>query len=147
MSNLIKGEYRALETGELAGHVNLDNDYNSYCFVVTRSYFYTTKTGKEIQVPEGFLSDGATGCKELGCAFVIHDWLYAVQKYSDNSPCTRVEADDIMTEILALEGYNWFSRLFYWVSYLNAFGAFSRAYRASGIRGPQFLPDYLPLLK
>jgi len=145
MSNLQIGRYRALKEGELAEHPCLADDYNSYCYVITQTYSYQAKNGKTIIVPERFLSDGATGFQDLGCAFVFHDWLYSTGRYADNSVCTRFEADMIMVEISHLENFKTFSKLMSWMAKLDPVGIMGRAFLASQKRGPNFLPEDIEL--
>ena len=77
-------------------------------YVVTGAYQLTVVTAeastKTVTVPIGFLSNGASGFPDWGYAWIYHDWLYAVHKYDDGTPCMRHEADWIAYELLWYEG-------------------------------------------
>ena len=135
------GRYRALQEKELIDHPALDNEYNSYCYVVTEGFYFKSENGKEVIVPEGFLSDGATGFQDIGCGFIFHDWLYCVGVFADNTHCSRMDADKIMVEVARAEGYLIFSHMFYLLAIVNPFNLLDRGRKASHDRGPHFLPS------
>lgn len=116
----------------------------NYTWIVTETYVYDDNQNL-IMVPTGFLADGATMAPDIKSAsWVVHDYLYATHEFEGNPPCTREEADQVMTNILIHENYNIFGWLFSMVSYINPFKLFAKAWEISGKRGPEFAQDYNP---
>lgn len=140
------GSYRSLRANELENCGWLNDPYNDYCFVVTVAYYVKLKLDdesiQEIVVPERMLSDGATGVKELGTSYIVHDYLYAFPYFVDGTPCSRKLADDIMGAISRMENFGLFADALALFSWLNPLDMFSRAHAASSIRGLSFLPDH-----
>lgn len=85
-------------------------------------------------VPVGFLCDGSSGGPDVGCSWMFHDLLYCRQMYEDGRPCTRREADQLMSCVL-----KWERRWLYYAGYNVVVRAvpclFARAWRAAAQRG------------
>ena len=114
-------------------------EHPTYTYVVTEPYKYIWE-GKEINVEKGFLTDGSTCSLDFGSAWLFHDYLYAMHKFSTGEDCTREEADQVMQTILERENLGYKSlilKTFKWCC------CFRRAWSRSGLRGPQYklLPD------
>ncbi len=90
--------------------------------------------GKEIIVPQGFLTDGSSGGPDVGWSWLIHDYLYATHQYADGTPCARIEADIIMYCLLRYERHRIYASL-YWMATFILWWKFSRAWRRSGELG------------
>jgi hypothetical protein len=69
-------------------------------------YVYTdSKTGKSIIIPEGRVSDGATGAFDIfGAAWWVHDEICRYPEWEDGSPITAWEAARVLSDILAANG-------------------------------------------
>jgi len=98
--------------------------------------------GVQVRVPKGFLTDGSSGGPDAGNCWLFHDLLYSTHHIGGN-PCTRQEADTIMINILKWERFTWYPFAVRILFALNPFWCFSRAWKKSGNRGPQFIKDYL----
>ena len=118
-----------------------------YKWAVVHPYEY--KCGdKLIIVSEGFLTDGATGGPDFGVSWIFHDYLYASHQYNNGKGCTRIEADQVMQNVLNKEKEEerllcaTYAGCFRFgvsqISYWNPFWCFTRAWNSSGIRGPEY---------
>jgi len=110
-----------------------------YEYVVLQPYELSLPDGRQIVVPRGFLTDGSSGGPDCGASWVFHDYLYATHAFTSGEPCTREEADAVMSSVLAHEGRYGYCRVFVKLSWLNPFWLFSSAWEKSGTRGPEFL--------
>lgn len=133
-SSLKRGVYRALSPSERL-------KYPAYKYVIVAPYVYKFYD-RTITVPRGFLTDGAstplgTGLFDIGSSWIIHDWLYAKQRYDDRFYCPQEEADQIMFDILQLERHFIYSYVYKWTNYVFNY-KFRQAYVSSGMRGPEF---------
>lgn len=83
------------------------------------SYYYKEKDGERLEIPEGFISDGATVPRILWCFFppiseyayaaILHDYMY------DNAIKTKKEADKVLYHAMRILGYpKWKAKLFYY---------------------------------
>jgi len=124
-----------------------ENHQTPYKWAVVHPYTY--KCGdRSITVREGFLTDGATGGPDFGGSWVFHDYLYASHQFDDGEACSRVEADQVMQNVLTKEReedavicatYAGCFRLgVSQISYWNPFWCFTRAWNSSGARGPEY---------
>jgi len=120
-----------------------------YRWVITSNYRYENNS-HIVEVPKGFLSDGSTFSPDFGSGWIFHDYLYASHNFCDNKECGRIEADQIMIDILKNTKYDgfistyyayMFSGLVYAMSYYNLFYSFSDAWNSSGSRGCEFLEN------
>ena len=93
----------------------------------------------EIIVPSNYLNDGSSGGPDYGRSWLFHDYLYCTHKFADGTPCTRAEADKIMSKILLFENLRIYNFLFTTIVKLNPFWIMSRAWNTSGKRGPILL--------
>lgn len=95
-------------------------------WILLKSFSYTTNAGKEIIVPEGFVTDGASSplrilIKTFGgrynSASITHDYLYWRLNSGNPSQAapTRADADAILMEIMAKCNVNYWVR---WGIYL-----------------------------
>lgn len=124
-----------------------DNHETKYKWVVVHPYEYMYE-GKSITVPEGFLTDGATGGPDFGSSWVFHDYLYASHRYTTGGRCSRIEADQVMQNVLKKEREegklipSTYATCFKWgvsqISYWNPFWCFSNAWESSGKRGLEY---------
>ena len=88
---------------------------NSRMFMLTRRFRYLSSYGC-IEVPEGFITDGASVPRAFWNIFdpfgdyfeaaVIHDFLYSAA----NHEWDRLEADDIFKEAMYNVGIPWYRR-------------------------------------
>jgi hypothetical protein len=93
----------------------------------------------KITVPQGFLTDGSSGCgPDYSDSWLIHDWLYSTHKIGE-TVCTRKDADDIMIDVLKWQRFRWYPFVVKYLFKLNPFWLFSKAWKKSGQRGPQFI--------
>lgn len=96
-----------------------------------------------VRVPAGFLTDGASaGAPDLGSSWLFHDWLYAKHKFTSGQPCSRVQADKVMSTVLQHDRMKFYAWGFRKLAKLNPFWRFSEAWKKSGTRGPEFLGGY-----
>lgn len=110
----------------------------AYHYVTCRPVTFRTRYG-DVTVPKGFLCDGSTKSPDFGSGYLVHDFLYAVHRFDDGSPCTREQADDIMYDQLVVDGYYYYAHTVRATMWLNPCWAFSRAWASSGARGAEFL--------
>lgn len=73
-----------------------------YKYIVTNEYT-CIYNDKQIVVPIGFKSNGATGGPDIGWSWLFHDYLYLTHQFADGSTCDRQLADKIMYDILIYE--------------------------------------------
>ena len=120
-----------------------------YIWVITSPYIFENEDCR-IEVPAGFLTDGSTASPDFKSAWIFHDYLYATHKFSDGKPCRRVQADNIMVNILTHDEYENLGGRYYSIfyasvvttmSYFNLFYGFSSAWDSSGARGCEFLEN------
>lgn len=109
-----------------------------YKWVTLGESKWVCENGEVIIVPAGFLSDGSSGGPDIGFSWLFHDYLYATHKIGDRV-ITRKEADKVMASILRWERASLYRKAFVIVSRVNPFWLFSRAWKSSGKRGPEFL--------
>tara|TARA_R110002050_G_scaffold124575_4_gene243781 strand:- start:876 stop:1217 length:342 start_codon:yes stop_codon:yes gene_type:complete len=70
--------------------------------------YYSKRYKKYVTVPEGFISDGATGARDVDSkGWWVHDVLCVDGFFDDGSECTNWQASSILGDILKDEGY-WF---------------------------------------
>lgn len=142
---IIEGTKRRVTSEEV-------QDYKTrYSWVITSPYIYENDENR-IEVPVGFLTDGSTFSPDWGLSWIFHDYLYSNHNFFDGKSCTRVQADQIMIDILRNTRYNsiWstyyaliYSYIVSLVSYYNPPGCFSTAWNSSGLRGSEFLKKAL----
>jgi hypothetical protein len=122
------GEYRKLTKDEKCKFPQMK-------YVVTKPFeLRSTENKWHVCVPVGFLTDGSSGGPDLGCSWMFHDLLYCRQMHDNGRPCSRAEADCLMSCVL-----KWERR---WV-YYPVFNVvvrvvpclFARAWRAARKRG------------
>lgn len=108
---------------------------------VTEGEFSWDHKGEMITVPEGYLTDGSSGGPDFGYSWLIHDYLYNTHTVCDR-PITRMEADQIMIDILEWERAGIYARIVAWLVKWNPFGKFQQAWEGSGRLGPAFIYDF-----
>lgn len=95
-------------------------------------FTYKTLAGKEIIVPAGFITDGASSpLRELitswgghySSAALIHDYLYTQLNHGNPDPAapTRADADGILYEAMKRCGVNFWVRWAMWLA-VRGFG-------------------------
>lgn len=90
--------------------------YTPYTYVVETPFLYTRNDGQTVQVPAGFYSDGSTLSPDVGFSWIFHDYLYTTHEFTSGKLCSRQEADNVMVDILNIEGRNLASKLFAFLS-------------------------------
>jgi hypothetical protein len=102
-----------------------DNDINDTLYVLRSDYTYKTVAGYSIVVPAGFKTDevsiprlmwtliGMVPDGYYRAVGVVHDYLYSTKGL--NGVFTRKQCDDILLEILTLEGTPRWQRYACWV--------------------------------
>lgn len=116
---------------------------NEQYYYVVQTPFIVTIDGKQLTVPEGFLTDGASGGPDVTpAAWVCHDYLYAGGKFDNDEAPSRAEADKLMYDILMTHLMYRYARTFWWLSKMNPLWSFSRAWIYSHTRGIQLLQNY-----
>ena len=69
---------------------------------------------KNITVPEGYASDGATGAIDIfSDAWWVHDWLCETGQFDDGTPCTNWQASTVLSDILRREE-RWLRAIYWW---------------------------------
>ncbi len=78
-------------------------------YILAKSIWYiSARYGKEVLVPKGYQSDGATGARDIDSrGWWVHDVLCEYGVFYDGTPCTNWEASMILHDILRQEG-RWF---------------------------------------
>jgi len=78
-------------------------------YEATESYTYhSPRYGREVTVPVGFYSDGATDAVDVDSdAWWVHDVLCRYGRWDDGTPCTNWQASTVLNDILKRDGY-WF---------------------------------------
>lgn len=112
-------------------------DRPGYKYATCGEAIWVSKNGEKIVIPKGFLTDGSTGGPDVGFSWLFHDYLYATHKICDRQ-ITKREADKIMCNILKYERASLLKKLVGLIFKWNPFGLVSRAWNASGARGPEF---------
>ncbi len=135
-----QGSYRKLTLNELNFLKSVTR--TCYKYVIVSSYQIQWRN-KTVEVPRGFLSDGATGAPDIGTAWIYHDYLYSTHRFNSGEDCSRQEADLLMKIILEREGLACYKKIYSWIKDYF-FGFFRRAFYTSGVRGPEFLQDLIP---
>jgi len=91
-------------------------------------------------VPIGFVCDGSSGGPDWGCSWMFHDLLYCKQMYENGRPCSRKDADTLMSCVL-----KWERRWAYFAGYNVVVRTvpclFARAWRAARKRGMLIIND------
>ncbi len=151
ITKLIPGKIRLLTQDEKQLIIS-GGGSDFYCYVTEDTFTCELANGKKIVIPSGFLSDGSSGGPDYGYSWLFHDWLYSTHKFSNDSlkdnndhliACSRQEADSVMKEILGQERFILYPFIFNFLSSFDVFGLFTKAWNASGTRGPQFLYTYM----
>ena len=71
----------------------------------TTFIYYSHRYNKYITVPEGYVSDGATGAIDISSkGWWVHDVLCEYGKFNDGTPCNNKQASQILSDILKSEG-------------------------------------------
>lgn len=76
--------------------------------------YYSERYDKYITVPEGYLSDGATGAIDIDSdGWWVHDKLCDTGLFDDGTKCTNWQASTILSDILRSEK-RWFRAIYWW---------------------------------
>ena len=88
-------------------------------YVALNTYIYYSKRyDKYITVPEGFLSDGATGAIDIDSdAWWVHDVLCKKTTFDDGTKCTNWQASKVLSDILREQGYPLRTVYWKWMTY------------------------------
>lgn len=122
----------------LSVHEKQNYKLKEFEYVTTGDFYYEDNKGRCITIPVGFCSDGSSGGPDWGFSWLFHDYLYS-SHHIDSRPLTRHEADEIMYCILEYERQYKYKIVFYYLSKLNIFWKFDKAWKKSGNRGAIFL--------
>jgi hypothetical protein len=93
--------------------------------------YYSERYKKHVTVPQGYLTDGATGAIDIQSeAWKVHDWLCGNWLgsgpkpiggvFDDGTKCNNRQASQILSDILKSEG-RWI-RAQYWYTFTWLFG-------------------------
>jgi hypothetical protein len=90
-----------------------------------RIVYYSPRFKKTVTVPEGYLSDGASGpaADIYSKSWWVHDVMCDLGKWDDDTRCTNFEASKVLSDILKSEGRNIRSFTWFWATYLFGGGA------------------------
>lgn len=70
--------------------------------------YYSKRYDKYVTVPVGYVSDGATGARDIeSISWWVHDKLCDFGLFDDGTPCNNWQASTILSDILKSEG-RWF---------------------------------------
>lgn len=84
-------------------------------------YYHSPRYGKQVTIPPGYLSDGATGAIDIASeSWWVHDRLCDTGTWDDGTPCTNWQASAVLGDILRAEG-RW-ARAIYWRAATWLFG-------------------------
>ena len=82
-------------------------------------YYYSERYGKEVRVPRGYLSDGATGAIDIdSLSWWVHDKLCDTGTWDDGTPVTNWQASHVLSDILKSEGRWVRSKYWFWSTWL-----------------------------
>jgi len=80
--------------------------------------YHSPRYNKHITVAKGYVSDGATGARDVDTsAWWCHDVVKQYDVFDDNSTCSNLQASYILYDILKSEGY-WFRARSWFISTL-----------------------------
>lgn len=123
-------------------HLEKMNFPTKYKYIVTHPFEYNDDAGRKIEIPKGFLTDGASGgAPDYGASWAFHDYLYSTHKFTSGEECTREEADELMFNVLRHERLSVYARVFRTAAWVNPFYSFSNAFLNSGLRGAEFYTE------
>lgn len=118
--------------------LNRRRPYKDYHYYTVGEFMCTLRNGKIITIPEGYLING----REIGWAWVFHEYLYSSHMFDDSSRCTRKEADFILLEMLRNERLYFYSSLVRFVLTIDLFyGYFEKEWFEGGFKGPEYISD------
>lgn len=82
--------------------------------------YYSGRYGEWIVVPEGRLSDGATGACDIpeSISWWVHDELCENAAFYNGTPCTAWQASMVLRDILKEEGHGIRARFWTWATFL-----------------------------
>ena len=84
-------------------------------------YYYSERFKKDVHVPIGYMSDGASGAFDIdSLSWWVHDFLCESGRWSDGTPVTNWQASSVLSDILKSEG-RW-ARSRYWFLATFLFG-------------------------
>ena len=84
-------------------YVKIDDEKYKYKLLTSYRY-YSKRYSKHITVPYGYLSDGATGAKDIhSWSWWVHDKLCDTGMFDDGTKCSNWQASRILSDILASE--------------------------------------------
>jgi len=70
--------------------------------------YYSKRYNKKVTVVKGFVSDGATGAKDIKSnGWWVHDVLCGYGTFDDGTECNNWQASSVLSDILKSEG-RWF---------------------------------------
>ena len=83
-----------------------ENNGKKYKLIGHYSY-YSPRYKKWVHLQSGFMSDGATGAKDLprSWSWWVHDKLCEDACWADGESCTNWQASQVLSDILDEEGY------------------------------------------
>lgn len=80
-------------------------------YTVTEEYVYhSPRYNRDLTIPVGFKSDGATGIFDVNSdAWIIHDWICDVGKWDDGMLIDNWTASTVFADVLWKDGHKWLS--------------------------------------
>ena len=74
---------------------------------------------KTITVPQGYISDGATGAMDIASrAWFVHDVLCQFGKWDDGTKLSNWQCSQVLQDILVEEGRYWQSKRWFWATWV-----------------------------
>lgn len=81
--------------------------------------YHSDRYNKDITVPEGYKSDGATGALDFWSeSWWVHDKLCDTGKFDDGTLCTNWQASQILSDILYKENHKLRATCWKWTTFL-----------------------------
>lgn len=95
-------------------------------YFLVDSIRYNTRYGKEVKIPSGRRSDGATGAWDINSeAWWIHDEMCRNGCFFDGAPCTNWQASTVLSDVLKRDGH-WFRATTWFIATLALGGGKAR---------------------
>lgn len=84
-----------------------------------RIIYYSPRYNRTITVPEGRLSDGATGAMDITSrGWWVHDELCLLGKWDDDTLISNWQCSQVLQDILTEEGRRWQGHRWFWATWL-----------------------------
>lgn len=81
--------------------------------------YTSTRYGKTVTIPKGYISDGATGAMDITSrGWWIHDMLCDRGTWDDGTPINNWQCSQVLQDVLQEEGRYWQSKRWFWATWL-----------------------------